>query len=753
MGSLSEIGAGPFWTPDLDAASMNLPEPASAFLTEALELQLLSPAQVERFLTAAGPHLNDYATAELLGSALVQAGLLTIYQVDRMLAGTTHGLVLGNYRVLERLGAGSMGIVFLAEHALMKRRVALKVLPVDEDCPQAIMERFYSEMRVLADLRHPNIVAALDAGQVPGAGPRMPNLLYLVLELVPGGDLEQWVLERGVVDVAQACTWVRQAAEALQLAHDHHLIHRDIKPSNLLLTEQRQVKVVDFGLVRQFTSRLTDSRSLLGTLEYMAPEQGTDPSAVDGRADIYGLGATLFWLLTGEQPYPSAPSVSEALRALQNTMPRRVRSLNPSVPVELEMLIARMLDKDPGQRPALPITVSNALLPYCAFKLERLDRSSPNSEKVPDVRVRNGKNALIVEDEHIVRRLFRKVLEPHDIHCDEAADGQSALAALARMRYDLVLLDLNLPDMDGLQICRLLRERPENSNCKIIIVSGRGNHETLARSLPEGADDFIPKPVGVAELEMRVGHALRLKQAQDEADSLAQQLAVTNRQMEDSLLARTGDVRRAQDALLFTMQKMSESRDGETEGHSQRLQRYCGILAETVGSSPKWEGVVNGAFLEQLARCVPLHDIGKIGVPESLLLKPGMLNGDERLLIQTHTVIGDQLLESLGREHGESLGFLGMASAIVRHHHEHFDGRGYPDRLSGDAIPPAARLVALADVYDALRRQRFHKPALTHDDATRIILEESAGQFDPAVLEAFASRQFEFERIYRSIRT
>jgi putative two-component system response regulator len=177
------------------------------------------------------------------------------------------------------------------------------------------------------------------------------------------------------------------------------------------------------------------------------------------------------------------------------------------------------------------------------------------------------------------------------------------------------------------------------------------------------------------------------------------------------------------------------------------------LLAEEVGNSPKWAGVVNSVFLERLDRCVPLHDIGKMGLPEPLLLKPGPLTDQERALMQTHTIIGDQLLEALGREHGESLGFLGMASAIVRHHHEYYDGRGYPDKLAGDAIPPAPRLVALADVYDALRRQRFHKPALSHREACSIILEKSPGQFDPAVLEAFAASAPEFERIFRDIRT
>src|SRR5262249_30736474 len=151
--------------------------------------------------------------------------------------GTTHGLVLGSHRILSRLGNGAMGVVFLAEHLLLRRRAAVKVLPVDKDCPAPLFERFYAEMRVLADLRHPNIVMAYDAGQLPAGGPGQPGLLYLVMELVSGGDLEQYVFEHGRLDVPQACEWIRQAACGLQEAHDHHLVHRDLKPSNMLLTE------------------------------------------------------------------------------------------------------------------------------------------------------------------------------------------------------------------------------------------------------------------------------------------------------------------------------------------------------------------------------------------------------------------------------------------------------------------------------------------------------------------------------------
>ena len=261
-----------------------------------------------------------------MGQALVQAGLVTDYQLDRVLAGTTHGLVLGNYRVLRNLGSGGMGVVFVAEHCLMRRRVAVKVLPIDDDCAVSIRERFYAEMRILAELQHENIVLAIDAGEATPPAPNLPGLLYLVMELVEGGDLERYVLQNGPMTVSSACHVIRQVACGLQAAHDRHLVHRDLKPSNILLGAGGVAKLVDFGLARQFCSRLTDHRVLLGSLEFMPPEQSHDPSSVGKQADIYGLGATLFWLLTGEPPYPLRQSVSAALQRLREQPPRHLRN-------------------------------------------------------------------------------------------------------------------------------------------------------------------------------------------------------------------------------------------------------------------------------------------------------------------------------------------------------------------------------------------------------------------------------------------
>ncbi|MBI1913963.1 MAG: protein kinase [Planctomycetes bacterium] len=759
-----------------------LSAPARRFLDYLVGLTLVPTEAVGPFLEGRFDRLHTYAGEVEIGRALVDGGLLTAFQLERVLTGGAHGLLLGNYLVLEQIGSGGMGLVYLGEHRLMRRRVAIKVLPVDDDCHASLRERFYGEMRVLAELNHPNIVQAFDAGDVPAPGPNMPALTYLVMELIAGGDLESYVEHNGPLSVAQACDWVRQASQGLQAAHDLHVVHRDVKPSNLLVDGHGHIKLVDFGLVRQFCSQLTDPRALLGSIEFMAPEQSYDPSAVGPEADIYGLGSTLFWLLTGEAPYPFMRNVGSALRALQRDLPRRLRDLRPDAPRELDDLIARMLSRDPACRPSPPLAISTALALFTIAPL-RDQRSAISDQRsaggssslTSDLRPlisgtepvlvsgsreqvlaalaedeAGRRRVLIVEDDPFMRELVRDTLAGIGCTCDEVGDGESALAAVARESFDLVLLDLILPGMNGEEVCRRLRENPLQAYLKIIF-SGTGGPGELAERMPRGADDCVAKPFDVRQLRARVEHALRVKEGQDRMLAAAEQFRRANRQLELSLEASKADVRQAHDALLFTMAKMAESRDGETPGHLRRLQRYARVLAEEASREGPWAGLVDARFLQRLERCVPLHDIGKIGLPDHVLLKPGALTTAERALVEQHPLIGDRILEALGKEHGDALDFLTMARAIVRHHHERYDGKGYPDKLAGDAIPAAARLVAVADVYDALRRERFHKPAIRHAAAVGVILRSSPGQFDPTLLRAFDACHDQFERIFREV--
>lgn len=196
--------------------------------------------------------LHGVANRAQLLSHLVDRKVLTQYQADRIDAGTTHGLILGNYRVLERLGAGGMGVVFLAEHTFLRRRVAIKVMPTrhDGEHNKIMIERFLNEVRLIAQLQHPNIIWALDTGELPSLDGHGPMLYYHVMEYIPGKDLEDHVIDEGRMSIVQACDVIYQIASALVETDKHHLVHRDIKPSNILLTPEGQAKLLDFGLAR-----------------------------------------------------------------------------------------------------------------------------------------------------------------------------------------------------------------------------------------------------------------------------------------------------------------------------------------------------------------------------------------------------------------------------------------------------------------------------------------------------------------------
>jgi serine/threonine protein kinase len=265
------------------------------------------------------------------------------------------------YRILDLVGSGGMGVVFRAEHRLMERLVALKILNKALTSRPGGVERFQQEVKMAAKLSHPNIVTAYDADQ---AG----EVHFLVTELVDGTSLERLLSERGPVSVPDACEWVRQAAVGLQHAFERGMVHRDIKPANLLLTPQGQVKILDFGLARFLSessgvSPLTQSATLVGTPDFVAPEQARDPRSADIRADIYSLGCTLYNLLSGRVPFPEG-TLLQKLISHQEAEPIPVQLLRPEVPDELVDVMDRMMAKDRERRYRTPQEVAEALAPF-----------------------------------------------------------------------------------------------------------------------------------------------------------------------------------------------------------------------------------------------------------------------------------------------------------------------------------------------------------------------------------------------------
>ena len=283
-----------------------------------------------------------------LASELIKSGKLTQYQATQLYYGRTRGLVLGDYVVQAMIGKGGMGMVFKAYHRRMDRTVALKVLPVTATNSPAKLKRFHREVKAAAKLSHQNIVMAHDAGEAGGVH-------YLVMEYVDGQDLHAIVKKNGPLAVAQVVDCIRQAGRGLEYAHGKEIIHRDIKPSNLLLDNDGTVKILDMGLARIDAGERgeedlsTESGVVMGTIDFMAPEQSVDAHGVDARADIYSLGCTLYYLLSRKVPYP-ADSMIGKIRAHADRPIPSLKEACPGAPDRLHETFARMVAKTPEER-------------------------------------------------------------------------------------------------------------------------------------------------------------------------------------------------------------------------------------------------------------------------------------------------------------------------------------------------------------------------------------------------------------------
>jgi response regulator RpfG family c-di-GMP phosphodiesterase len=717
----------------------------------------LDPADRER--VAAAPDLPA------LADALTARRLVTPFQAGRIKVGNVAGLVLGNYRLLEKVGAGGMGVVYRAEHVKLKQPAAVKALVHDGRHRRGI-DRFFLEVRAVATLRHPNIVAAIDAGEEPQAGPDGQAVPYLVMEYVPGRNLDDQVTHEGPLPPHLACQHLHQIADALTEAHRHGLVHRDIKPSNVIVTPDGRAKLLDFGVARlpNPDHRLTQDGAKLGTVGYMAPEQARNPRDVDARADVFGLAATLFYALTGQDPFPPPHG------SLAATAPPDLSRLRADLPPGLAAAVARMLALDPAARvpsaaaamrelaafrgfadgePAggpISVRMPAVVRPVSASPPRAIDPTTlPGVRPAPVVTHR----VLIVDDEEPVRRVARLALQHEPVACDEVGDGPAALAQTARAGYDLVLLDVDLPGLNGELVLRRLRASPPSPHLKVVMLSGRTSGDDLSRLLAAGADDYLTKPFSVVQLRGRVKAALRLKDAQDRSDALARQLTAANARLEAAVSAKADELVHARSAMVLAMARLVEQRSTESGGHLLRLQRYCRVLAEGAAGTPAFAGRLDPDFVTAVESAAPLHDIGKVAVPDAVLNKPAALTPDERRLMQGHTTAGADTLAEVAARYPLFAHFFGTAVEIARSHHERWDGTGYPHRLAGEAIPLSARLVAVGDVYDALRSRRVYKSGLSHPAAVEQMVHNSPGHFDPALLAVFQQVAPQFDRVFR----
>ena len=347
---------------------------------------------------------------------------------------------------------------------------------------------------------------------------------------------------------------------------------------------------------------------------------------------------------------------------------------------------------------------------------------------------------LVIDDTPDNLSLMSALLKDH-YRVKVASDGATGLKiAMGENPPDLILLDVMMPAPDGHEVCRQLKANPATQAIPVIFLTGTTDTTDVQKGLALGAADFISKPVNPPIVLARVATQLALKAS-------AEFLRDKNGYLEQEVARRSAEVSAAQDVTILAMTSLAETRDSDTGNHIRRTQHYIQALAKHLQNHPRFAGDLSDRAIALLFKSAPLHDIGKVGIPDRILLKPARLTPEEFEIMKTHTTLGFDAIEQAEIALGTPVEFLRIAKEITLSHQEKWDGSGYPQGLAGDAIPVAARLMAVADVYDALISQRVYKDALPHDRAVQIVFQGRGAHFDPDMVDAFIEIQHEFAAI------
>ncbi len=359
----------------------------------------------------------------------------------------------------------------------------------------------------------------------------------------------------------------------------------------------------------------------------------------------------------------------------------------------------------------------------------------------------NGRySLLVVDDNEMNRDMLSRRLERQGYNVVRAINGREAIDKVQSNAFDLILLDIMMPEMNGYEALATLKQGIRSRHIPVIMISALDDLESVVRCIELGADDYISKPFNPTLLNARVGACLDKKRMHDQEEDYRRRIEDQNQLLEDRVRRQVQQITSAQLGAIFAMSKLAESRDPETGEHLERMREYCKILSEQLANLPKYAQIIDRKFVEIIYAASPLHDIGKVGIPDSILLKNGTLEAGEWDVMRTHTLIGARTLLEVDQEHpGNDLIRTGIA--IAGGHHERWNGSGYPHGVAGEDIPLVARILALGDVYDALTSKRCYKEAFPHGKSRELILADSGKHFDPEVVWAFQEKDEEFQRI------
>jgi serine/threonine protein kinase/DNA-binding response OmpR family regulator len=516
--------------------------PGAQEILDSLEVRsVLSPEEMDRAAIIAR---ESEGTGLSLLESLVKAGLLSAFQAEALCSGKHAALRIGNYDVLDRVGAGGMGTVFKARHRRMKRIVALKVLSRDLAKEDTFVQRFQREVEVIAGISHPNIVMAYDADEAEAGH-------FLVMEFIDGQDLASVVQKQGPLTVAVAVDCVLQAARGLAYAHGQGIIHRDIKPANLLRDRSGTVKVTDLGLARfnkqavggsPEAGSITQAGSILGTVDYMPPEQAMGSPNIDHRADIYSLGATLHFLLLGRPPYEGESLMATMFKHRLAPIPSLAEA-RPEVPAALDTIFRRMMAKEPGERfqtmnevvEALqaiqsqlgsgttgigqgarePLGSAAIVPPPTSATTDQTINLRPGSALAPDF---SALKVLLVEPSRTQAAIIRRYLQAQGLqNIAVAGSGEEALNAIDQGHPDAIISTLHLPDMLGVQLVDRIRGEKKTAGPGFVLISSEADGSEAGSLSKYSKAMVLRKPFTPEQLT----HALHMVCGQSPSDKTA----------------------------------------------------------------------------------------------------------------------------------------------------------------------------------------------------------------------------------------
>jgi putative two-component system response regulator len=356
---------------------------------------------------------------------------------------------------------------------------------------------------------------------------------------------------------------------------------------------------------------------------------------------------------------------------------------------------------------------------------------------------KNRKKILIIDDSPEAIALLDNALSKQ-YKRQVALGSKEALKLLTEIQEvpDLILIDVMMPDMNGYQVCQQIKTYENLKDIPVIFLSALSEMKDKVMAFENGGVDYIQKPFEIEEVRARVATHIKLH-------DLQKKLMKYNHHLNQLVEEKTREISESQIATIYALVKLSEARDMDTGTHIDRVPEYCKYIAVRLKSRAKYKDYITDKYIENIYKASPLHDIGKVGISDAILLKPGRLTAEEFEIMKTHTTIGANTLDQVGKRYPNNQ-FIDMGTSIALYHHEKWDGSGYPHGLVGEEVPLSARIMAIADVYDAMRSKRVYKERYSHEKCVDIILEGSGFHFDPEIADIFSECEKEFDRIYNN---